>query len=172
MHLYTDVTEAHLCGNPTMPPTALLLALSVAVSMHMCCVKARDNGLGRLPPRGWNTWCTGASCYNSFSLPHNENGQNYNHNHNHNQSQSHFASTSDQPGRLRAARGGKLHDNCSEALVKSVATEMVANGMLAAGYNRINLDDCWGAVSPSALGWRVYEDCSLRVAYHSHDRVL
>ena len=38
-----------------------------------------------------------------------------------------------------------LHDNCSEALVKSVATEMLSNGMKEAGYNRINLDDCWGA---------------------------
>ena len=40
---------------------------------------------------------------------------------------------------------GGLHDNCSEALVKSVATEMIANGMRDAGYTRINLDDCWGA---------------------------
>jgi hypothetical protein len=38
---------------------------------------------------------------------------------------------------------GGLHDNCSEALVKSVATEMIANGMRDAGYRRINLDDCW-----------------------------
>lgn len=40
---------------------------------------------------------------------------------------------------------GSLHDNCSEALVKSVATEMISNGMRDAGYTHINLDDCWGA---------------------------
>lgn len=49
----------------------------------------------------------------------------------------------DQP-QLPSFTGG-LHDNCSEALVKSVATAMLANGMKEAGYNRINLDDCWGA---------------------------
>ena len=37
---------------------------------------------------------------------------------------------------------GSLHDNCSEALVKSVATEMISNGMRDAGYTHINLDDC------------------------------
>ena len=51
----------------------------------------------------------------------------------------------DQP-QLPSFTGG-LHDNCSEALVKSVATAMLSNGMKEAGYNRINLDDCWGATN-------------------------
>ena len=91
--------------------TALLwLAMVGAVS-------ANPNGLGRLPPRGWNTWCTGASC--------------------------------DQPGRRRlsAFPKGGLHDNCSEAMIKSVASDMVTNGMLAAGWDHINMDDCWGATN-------------------------
>ena len=90
----------------------LLLAL-----MLLGCVAANPNGLGRLPPLGWNTWCTSAACDqpDSPALPHG--------------------------GRMT----GGLHDNCSEALVKSVATEMIANGMRDAGYTRINLDDCWGA---------------------------
>ena len=37
--------------------TLLLLALAT-----LDLVSANPNGLGRLPPRGWNTWCTGASC--------------------------------------------------------------------------------------------------------------
>ena len=34
---------------------ALLLALPALV-------EARDNGVGRLPALGWNTWCTGGAC--------------------------------------------------------------------------------------------------------------
>lgn len=33
--------------------------------------------------------------------------------------------------------------NLNETLFTSTADAMVANGLLAAGYNRINLDDCW-----------------------------
>eukprot|EP01120_Amphizonella_sp_Union-15-10_P007669 TRINITY_DN2618_c0_g1_i1.p1 TRINITY_DN2618_c0_g1~~TRINITY_DN2618_c0_g1_i1.p1 ORF type:complete len:428 (-),score=90.71 TRINITY_DN2618_c0_g1_i1:96-1316(-) len=59
-----------------------------------------DNGLGALPPMGWNTWCTDGSC-----------------------------------GR----------DVCYESEIKEVALAMKANGMQAAGYNYVNLDDCWAA---------------------------
>lgn len=31
----------------------------------------------------------------------------------------------------------------SEKLFKSIAEEMVAGGYSAAGYDRINIDDCW-----------------------------
>ena len=34
-----------------------------------------------------------------------------------------------------------------EATIKSVASEMVTNGMLAAGWDHINMDDCWGATN-------------------------
>ena len=37
----------------------------------------------------------------------------------------------------------KYHDVCHEDEVKAVASEMQRNGMLAAGYNYMNLDDCW-----------------------------
>ena len=87
----------------------------MAVFLLSACVlrtsAANPNGLGRLPPRGWNTWCTGASCW--------------------------------QPG----SKPSSLHDNCSEALIKDVATEMIANGMQAAGWDQINMDDCWGATN-------------------------
>ena len=72
----------------------------------VCVVVANPNGLGLLPPRGWNTWCTGASCYQGGSSGHKS----------------------------------LLHDNCSEALIKDVATEMIANGMQAAGWDHINMD--------------------------------
>lgn len=35
-------------------------------------------------------------------------------------------------------------DYCDEKEIRSVADAMVSNGMLALGYNYINLDDCWG----------------------------
>lgn len=90
-------------------------ALSVAALLAILCgSSANPNGLGRLPPMGWNTWCTSAAC--------------------------------DQPNTPSMSRAG-LHDNCSEALVKSVATEMISNGMRDAGYRHINLDDCWGATN-------------------------
>ena len=37
----------------------------------------------------------------------------------------------------------RYHDVCAEAEVKAVATEMLRNGMQAAGYRYVNLDDCW-----------------------------
>lgn len=41
----------------------------------------------------------------------------------------------------------RTHDVCSEGMVKSVATAMLSNGMHAAGYRHIHLDDCWGAMA-------------------------
>ena len=41
--------------------------LSVA-TLHL--VNSRNNGLGRLPPLGWNTWCTWGSCYQGGNLTH------------------------------------------------------------------------------------------------------
>jgi alpha-galactosidase len=41
----------------------------------------------------------------------------------------------------------QFHDYCDEEMVKSVATEMLSNGMHAAGYTHIHLDDCWGAMT-------------------------
>ena len=83
----------------------------VGLLSFVSTVAGNPNGLGRLPPRGWNTWCTGASCH--------------------------------QVGTKKSA----LHDNCSEALIKDVATAMIDNGMQAAGWNHINMDDCWGATN-------------------------
>ena len=37
------------------------------------------------------------------------------------------------------------HDPCSEHMVKTTADAMVAEGMLAAGYDYVTLDDCWSA---------------------------
>ena len=62
------------------------------------CVHALDNGLGRTPPMGWNSW-------------------------------NHFGC------------------NPSEALAKQQADAMIASGLVAAGYQYLNLDDCWYVVS-------------------------
>ena len=75
---------------------------------------------GRLPPLGWNSWCTGGSC--------------------------------GQPGYVRNASRAGLHDVCNEAEVKQVATAMLDNGMRAAGWSYINLDDCWVDLERTAAG--------------------
>jgi len=84
------------------------------------------NGLGRTPPMGWNTWCTGSSCHQIGPVC---NGHNC------------------------SKRGpGALHDDCNESMIKSVAQSMLNNGLNAAGYTWINLDDCWESVQRSADG--------------------
>ena len=55
-------------------------------------------------------------------------------------------------------------DWCSAAEVLSVGASMKAEGLLAAGYDRLHLDDCWGIRNPTTLcetlgrtrtrGWR------------------
>lgn len=42
------------------------------------------------------------------------------------------------------------NDVCTETEVKEVATAMLSNGMFAAGYTYINLDDCWAALDRDA----------------------
>ena len=141
---------------------ARLLALLVAAATVLFgAAQGRDNGLGFLPPMGWNarfpggggggancagfyrawralitqTWCTWSSCGQAGNFTH------------------------------------EYHDVCSEDMVKSIAQvlvrllqreekvgggpgpdgcpnsrlpvlqEMVSNGMQAAGYTQINLDE-------------------------------
>jgi len=76
----------------------MLFAKVILVLCLTGVVIGSDNGLGALPPMGWNTWCTDGKC-----------------------------------GR----------DVCTEDEVKEVALAMIQNGMQAAGYNYVNLDDCW-----------------------------
>ena len=40
-----------------------------------------------------------------------------------------------------------FHDVCTEAMVKDVAQSMIDQGLHAAGYTRVNLDDCWEATT-------------------------
>ena len=42
--------------------------------------------------------------------------------------------------------------NVSEDLIKQTADAMVTNGMLAAGYNQVNIDDCWAQTVRDASG--------------------
>jgi alpha-galactosidase len=50
---------------------------------------------------------------------------------------------------------GPRPEVCTDAEVRSVASAMKANGMLAAGWDRINLDDCWSSQDRDARGWLV-----------------
>jgi alpha-galactosidase len=43
----------------------------ICVFLTCLVVEGRNNGLGRLPPLGWNTWCTWSSCLqDNKSLTH------------------------------------------------------------------------------------------------------
>lgn len=94
----------------------LLVVALVACIAALPTASANPNGLGRLPPMGWNTWCTLSSCH--------------------------------QPGNFSHA----FHDVCNVWMIKSVAQGMIDNGMQAAGYDHINLDDCWEAGERAADG--------------------
>ena len=105
---------------PLRGPLALALMCSSA--------QAYDNGVSKVPPLGWNTWCTCESrCTPLLTLC--------------------SALT-----RLRCATADgdcaqpfephpdPAHDSCSEAEIISVAEAMAANGMKAIGWEYINLD--------------------------------
>ncbi|KAI9138969.1 putative alpha-galactosidase [Paraphysoderma sedebokerense] len=66
----------------------------VALALTPSIVLSLDNGLGHLPPMGWNSW-------NRFGC------------------------------------------NISETLIKETADVMVSSGLAKAGYEYVNLDDCW-----------------------------
>ena len=57
-----------------------------------------------------------------------------------------------QPGYVRNASRPSLHDVCNELEIKQIATAMLSNGMRAAGYSYINLDDCWVGLERTAQG--------------------
>ena len=79
----------------------MLLILSVAGFAPVA--HALDNGVGRTPPMGWNSW-------NKFGCK-----------------------------------------DLNEKVVRSTADTMAANGMKDAGYQYVNLDDCW-QISRDASG--------------------
>ena len=93
-------------------------AAAVFTLFFVSGVDARKNtSLGRLPPLGWNTWCTWSSCHQA------------------NKSLSH-----------------KFHDVCTEDMVKDVAQSMIDQGLQKAGYEWVNLDDCWEATTRDESG--------------------
>ena len=50
-----------------------------------------------------------------------------------------------------------MHDVCTEYEIKHIASAMRSNGLRAAGYRYIMLDDCWAATLRTASG-QVCED--------------
>ena len=89
--------------------------------------QAYDNGVSKVPPLGWNTWCTCESCPPAL------------------------LTLCSALTRLRCAADGDCaqpfephpdpaHDICVEAEIISVAEAMAANGMKAIGWEYINLD--------------------------------
>ena len=83
--------------------TFKLLLFSSVISL----ILSYNNGVGRLPFMGWNTWCTDGTC----GL-----------------------------------------DVCNDIEIKQFANAMITNGMYAAGYRYINLDDCWLACNRTSNG--------------------
>ena len=93
----------------------VLIALTASAALASRPVGPDKNGLGRTPPMGWNTWCTGSSCHQEGPVCHGHD--------------------------CTKTGPGALHDVCSEDMVKSVASAMLENGLHAAGYRWINLDE-------------------------------
>lgn len=94
---------------------ALLVLIGLIASS---LTHAIDNGLGRLPPLAWNTWCTVRFVFFfDFFLIF-------------------FLFFDFQDGPCGS-------DFCNEAEIVQIADAMVANGMRDLGYKYINLDDCW-----------------------------
>ena len=55
------------------------------------------------------------------------------------------------PSQLReliVLMGTRQHCNIDENLVKALADTFLANGMAAAGYRYVNIDDCWQVDPP------------------------
>jgi len=59
----------------------------------------------------------------------------------------------------------------NESLFVETAEAMVKNGLLAAGYNRINLDDCWSLMERSSSGSMVWDPKVYIVTQERHHRV-
>merc|ERR1711871_367406 len=110
----------------SMMPLLLLVAFLTQCYGHTAPFGPDKNGLGRKPPMGWNTWCTGPSCYQEGNTTCN----------------GHPCTKID-------------HDVCSEEMVKSVAQDMIDTGLRDAGYRWVNLDDCWENVTRSDDGLMV-----------------
>ena len=85
------------------PALRLLVCVVFLALVAVPHALAVNNGLGRTPAMGWNSW---------------------------------------------------NHYGCgvSEAIIKQVASTMASNGMKAAGYEYVNLDDCWMATSRTSAG--------------------
>ena len=58
----------------------------------------------------------------------------------------------------------------NESLFIETAEAMVKNGLLAAGYNRINLDDCWSLMERSSSGSMVWDPKVLAATWRKTPR--
>ena len=112
----------------------LILATSLAALAMSAAAAPRGNGDSKKPPMGWTTWCTdptGAGAAGGGTCG----------------------------GLLLAAEAAagkpKRPEICTDSEVRSVALAMKAEGMLDAGWDRINLDDCWSSQDRDAKGWLV-----------------
>lgn len=54
-------------------------------------------------------------------------------------------------------RWNRFACNINEALIRDTATQMKNLGFLTAGYNYVNIDDCWNTKSRDASGQLVVD---------------
>ena len=144
-HPYRTLHQTHRATKSTMMRSRAAVSCVFLLVVVVQIASANPNGLGRLPPMGWNTWYECglvfvASLAGGLTTPSVL------------VAVLHFhrctLSSCHQPGNYSHA----YHDVCNEWMVKSVAQSIIDNGMQAAGYEYINLDDCWEAAERTADG--------------------
>lgn len=59
----------------------------------------------------------------------------------------------------------KFGCNINDALIRATVDAMVSSGMQAAGYQYINIDDCWSGSYPAKVGGYWYVGYSSSVAW-------
>ena len=123
-----------------------LLGASLLTSLTATPALALDNGLALTPPMGWLSWERYACVVDCEADP----GKPRPHLHFHT-----FVPLADA---APCPPPPQPPDNCiSAGLYQRMADELVAGGYLDAGYEYVNIDDCWNAMDRDADG-QLYAD--------------
>lgn len=69
-------------------------------------------------------------------------------------------------------RWNRFACNINEALIRDTATQMKTLGFLTAGYNYINIDDCWNTKSRDASGQLVVDSTKFPSVFHAQPIIV
>ena len=103
---------------------ARMISIILYFLFHVLSANALDNGLGRLPPLGWNTWCTLGPCGRDYC------------------DEQEVRPMEDFNKQLLFRRDYSSSIN----QIKEMADIIVSTGLKDLGFEYINLDDCTWSV--------------------------